>query len=122
MTLATLVAYLVLAAVIFSFDPTKAPFLVIFFFYASLFLSIVGTFSVLGFLLRHFLDDDVAIFRQVIISFRQALWLGIVALTSFILQRYGLFNLLSLFALCLALATLEFFFMIRSVRQPLNKI
>lgn len=63
--------------VIYSFDPGLAAWWVFIFFYASLFLALVGTISVIGFLIKQRLikQDDV-VFRHVRRTFRQSLILA----------------------------------------------
>lgn len=57
--------------------PGDGGFLTLFFFYTSLFLAIVGTFSVIGFLVRRALiKNDEVVFRHVHRTFRQSVLLA----------------------------------------------
>ncbi len=117
MSLTTAVAYLIVLAIIFYFDPYAAGGLIIGFFYASLFLALIGTFSVMGFLLRHFFGDDGVIFRQVITAFRQSVWLSLLIVVSIFLKQRGQFSSVAVIALIAALAALELFFITRRSKK-----
>ncbi len=77
MSLGTALCWLAWFFVIYSFDPGLAAWWVFIFFYASLFLALVGTISVIGFLIKQRLikQDDV-VFRHVRRTFRQSLILA----------------------------------------------
>lgn len=109
----TLIAYLALASIVLYFDPFQSGLVVIIFFYVSIFLAALGTFSVLGFLLRHFWGDDGVIFRQVITSFRQAIWLSLIVVAAIYLKERQAFSGLAIALLIIALAVLELFFIIK---------
>ena len=62
-------------------------------FYFSLFLSVVGTFSVLGFLVRRaILKDDEAVFKHVRHTFRQSIFIAsVITIVLILLSKQMLF-------------------------------
>ena len=91
MSAGTLICWISWFFVIFKISPISGGFAAIFAFYLSLLLSIVGTFSVLGFLTRSWLyKNDEAVFRQVKNTFRQSIFIGITVISIFILASKSL--------------------------------
>lgn len=74
MLLGTLICWTAWALVLRSTDPTTAPWFIFFFFYASLFLALLGTGALLGFLWRIWHHrEDMVLLRHVRKTFRQAI-------------------------------------------------
>jgi hypothetical protein len=96
--------------VLFMIDPTTAGILGFVFFYLSLFLSLVGTMSVLGLLLRKKFGKEEAVFRTVTTSFRQATLLSLLLIGALFLKSKSLLAWWNIVLLVLALTVLEFFF------------
>jgi hypothetical protein len=72
MSIGALICWLAWFFVLGSIDPTQAGFFGFLFFYASLFLALTGTFSVIGFLIKKIvLKNDQVIFHHVRSTFRQ---------------------------------------------------
>lgn len=111
MGMASLVCWLAFLLVVFYMNPYSAGFVAVGFFYVSLFLSIVGSFAVLGFIVRRKFLQGELIFRQVAVTFRQAFWFGLFAVVSLWLQHAKLLTWYNLLLLILVLAVLEFFFL-----------
>ncbi len=107
-TLACLFAFL---AVIYFFDPFAGGFLALTLFYLSLFLTLIGVFSLVGLFLRMIFTRDTLVFKKVVISFRQGIWFALLINVSLYLLSIKLFSWLSLIFLILALVILEIFFM-----------
>ena len=81
MTFGTVICWASWGVTIWSIDPDHAGFLGFVFFYASLFLALLGTFSVLGFMIKKkTLGDDELIFRHVKRTFRQGAMLAFFCL------------------------------------------
>ena len=78
------------------------------FFYLALFLSLVGSLTLLGFTWRYFRRQDEVLFRQISVSFRQAVWLSVIVIISLFLQVNGLLTWWNLLLLILTLSLLEF--------------
>ncbi len=90
MSICTLICWGVWVLSLFVINPEKAGILGFILFYFSLFLAILGTMAIVGFLIRVRLGKT-PIFTQVAIAFRQGIWIaGIVV---FLLLLKGL-NLL----------------------------
>lgn len=90
MSVGTLFCWLAWIFVIFKISPIDSGIVGIFSFYLSLFLAIVGTFSVLGFLIRGFiLKNEDAVFRQVKNTFRQSIFVSTVVTLMLLMLSKG---------------------------------
>ncbi len=79
------------------------------FFYLSLFLSAVGTASLIGFIIRFVgLKHELA-FRSVRDAFRQSFLLAFLIIAILFLLSKNLFSWLNVFFLVIGLSILEFF-------------
>jgi len=77
--------------VLFNFAPEQAGLFGFLFFYVSLFLGIVGVFSVVGFMLKkRKIQQEEIIFRQVKKTFKQGILFGIFVITSLVLLQFNL--------------------------------
>jgi len=74
---------------VLSTDPNQSNMLIFIFFYFSLYFAILGTFSVIGFLIKmKIIKNDEIIFRHVKKTFRQSIILAtLIVLALFLLQR-----------------------------------
>jgi len=120
MVLATLACFLAFLAVLFFFDPTVGGPLALFLFYASLFLTLVGSFALVGLIARLALTRDNLVFKKVTISFRQGIWLSLLFCVSLYLNKINLLKWQYLLPLILALALLELFFISYKSRPSQN--
>ena len=111
MLLTTVACYLALFAVIYYFDPQNGGPIALTFFYASLFLSLLGTFSLIGLIVRIIFTSSQLVFKKVVVSFRQGIWFSLLVITSLFLQSVNLLGWKNIAFLILALAILELFFM-----------
>ena len=74
MSLGTLICWAAWVVIINTFAPNTAGILGLLFFYVSLFLALVGTFSVIVFLIRRvIIKNDEVIFRHVRRTLRQSI-------------------------------------------------
>lgn len=110
MTLTTVVCWAAWAMIINITNPAEAGFWGFFFFYASLFLALAGTLSVIGFFIRKLVLKEELAFRHVAVSFRQAVLFAILVVGSLILQSKGLLTWWNILLFILVLTILEFFF------------
>lgn len=107
MTLATSLCWLTWFFAVFNIDPDSAGFIGFAFFYLSLFLGIVGLFSVIGFIWKNKkTEHEDAVFRQVKKTFIQGILFGTFVNTLLILLQFNFLYwwnaaLLSLFYLLL---------------------
>ena len=91
MAFSTLICWVAFVFVLFNIDPAQAGVLGFGFFYISLFLGIVGLFSIFGFLIkRRRVQQDDAVFRQVKKTFNQGILFGIFTVLALMLRQFGL--------------------------------
>ena len=86
----TLLCLFSLGSIIAFTDPYNAGLLTHIFFYLSLFLAVLGLFTVLGLGIRQRFVSGGIYLINLSVSFRQALLLGILVISSLILQSKGL--------------------------------
>jgi len=110
MIILTLISWLIWVGVILFINPEYNGILGIILFHFSLFLSILGTLSLLGFLVRSQLGKK-PIFKQVGIAFRQALLFSIFVIAVLILKSIGLLYWWNTLFLAIFLIFVEYFFL-----------
>ncbi len=115
MTISTIICWVVWVLVLVLINPQQSDLIGFVLFYFSLFLAILGTASILGFLIRVWLKKK-PIFKQVEIAFRQALWLAIFVSVFFILKGLNLLRWWNALFLVLFLIFLELFFLLSNRR------
>ena len=90
MAFSTLICWVAFVFVLFNIDPAQAGVLGFGFFYVSLFLGIVGLFSIFGFLIKsRKVSHDDAVFRQVKKTFIQGILFGSFTVLALILRQFG---------------------------------
>lgn len=109
MLVATLICWGVFVFVLKNINPNITNWLGFGMFYASLFLAVSGTASILGFLVRFWLLRQKLAFYTVKVAFRQAFLFGLLIVTTLILLSKDLFTWFNLILLILILSVLEFF-------------
>lgn len=88
MTAATIICWLVWGAVIFFYDPGVAGAAGFILFYASLFLAMLGTFSVIVFFVRSkIIKNDEIVFRHIKRTFRQGIFFAAFVTVSLLLAQ-----------------------------------
>jgi len=93
MSLATLICWLVWVMIIFAYDPNTAGVVGFIFFYVSLYLSILGTFSIIVFLIRSkIIKNDEIIFRHIKRTFRQGIFFACLVIAILLLAQFKLLN------------------------------
>ncbi|MFA5127587.1 MAG: hypothetical protein WC457_01110 [Patescibacteria group bacterium] len=91
MTGATIISWLIWLTVILFFDPNAAGFLGFAFFYVSLFLSLLGTFTLVGFIIRaKIIKNEDAVFRHMKKNFRQGFIFSVFCIIVLILAQIKL--------------------------------
>lgn len=100
-------------------DPLQAPWFIFFFFYTSLFLALLGTFSLLGFLWRISKQKhEEVLFRHVRKTFRQGIFFAALVTAALYLRAHELFNWWSTLLLIFFLVAIESIFLTHTrVRQ-----
>jgi hypothetical protein len=86
----------------------------LFLFYASLFLALAGTFSIIGFFIRYWFTSEEKLFKHIGIAFRQAILFSVLLTGCLILQSAHLLTWWNALLFILFLSILETFFLIRS--------
>jgi len=109
MIITTIVSWSAWGVVIFSINPYEADFLGIIFFYISLFFSLLGTFSIIGSIVRKKLVKKDILFRQVVISFRQAILFSLLIATALFLQSGRILTWWNILILVATLSVIELF-------------
>lgn len=90
MALATALCWTAWILVLFRVDPFEVNILGFAFFYTSLFLALLGTSSLIAFMLYHFFSrHDMPMFRVVEKSFRDGLSLSVIGVAILVLQSQG---------------------------------
>jgi hypothetical protein len=107
--LSTALCLLGFAAVVLTVDPAGVGAFGYVLFYATLGLSLVGLFSVIGLVGRALMRRDTPAARHVSTSFRQALLLCLLTLGSLLLQSRSLLTWWNLLLFLATLVILEFF-------------
>jgi hypothetical protein len=108
MTIGTFLCAFSWVFVLISFDPTKSGLVGLAFFYVSLFFTLVGAFSVLGFLVRRIvIRDDEIVFRHVRRTFRQAIFISFFAIAALLFLQFRLLSWWVAFILGFMYAILE---------------
>ncbi|NCO23255.1 hypothetical protein COW09_02340 [bacterium (Candidatus Moisslbacteria) CG12_big_fil_rev_8_21_14_0_65_36_11] len=109
MTICTSLNWLIWLLVIFFVNPEKTGLLGLILFYVSLFLAILGTGSILGFIIGARLKKR-PVFVEADISFRRAFLIAIFVISVLFLKGIDLFYWWNTLLLGLFLIILEFFF------------
>ncbi|MBU4369829.1 hypothetical protein KKG58_03665 [Patescibacteria group bacterium] len=110
MSVLSIFCWLFWVFVIFFINPEETGLIGFVLFYFSLFLAILGTIAIIGFLIRaRFIKGPV--FKHVEASFRQGIWLSLLIVGLFLLQGLGILRWWNALFLLLFLMFLEFFFL-----------
>lgn len=109
MVISTLAAWVSCAMVIFKVDPFSAGLSGFILFYASLWLALTGTISLVGLGARSLFRKEELIFRHVSNSFRQATFLALLVVGLMFFQGHRLLTWWNVTALIAAFSLIEFF-------------
>ena len=91
-------------------DPTATNWLGFLLFYLSLFISLIGTAALVGFIIRFIALRKELAFNSVKVAFRQSFLFSLFIVIALILRAQQLFNWLNLSLLVVIFAILELFF------------
>lgn len=112
MLLGTIICWVAWALVAGSTDPTHSPWYIFFFFYASLFLALVGSFSVIGFTASHIKHKQPSVlFAHVKKSFRQGILLAMIVVASLYMKAADMLTWWSALLLIFSLLVFESVFL-----------
>lgn len=109
MIFTTLVCWGIFVGVVITIDPNTTNWPGFIMFYASLFLAILGTSTIFGFLFRFLLLKQQLAFRAVGEAFRQSFLFAILIIAALFLLSHHLFTWLNITFLIAGLALLELF-------------
>ncbi|KKU48415.1 hypothetical protein A3H10_03275 [Candidatus Uhrbacteria bacterium RIFCSPLOWO2_12_FULL_46_10] len=118
MLVGTVLCWASWALVLIYLDPVSSGWLGFGFFYSSLYLALVGSFSLIGMGLRLVFVKQGAVFRQVAIAFRQAFFFGFLVIAALFLQSKNIFTWWSMLFLVAALTLIEFAILVLRRREP----
>ncbi|MFA4818532.1 MAG: hypothetical protein WC621_01685 [Patescibacteria group bacterium] len=119
MVIGTLISGVALILVLNYINPEGAGQIGLGLFYISVFLSIGGTMTLLGFVWRWWRHREEVLFRQVAASFRQGILLAVVVAVTLLLQANRLLTWWNLLALVGGLSLLEYI-LLTVKRTPSN--
>lgn len=109
MSLATAICWAVFVLVVNMVDPFVTNWIGFALFYGSLFLSVMGTAAIIGFLIRFSFLKHELVFRSVRAAFRQSFLIGFLIVAVLILISQDLFTWVNLFLLIAGLTLIEYF-------------
>jgi hypothetical protein len=109
MTITTLLCWLAFVFILWTVNPEEASLMGFSLFYLSLFLSLVGTASITGFIIRFIALRRELVFNSVKEAFRQSFLFAIFIIAILLLLSHNLFSWLNLTLLVVGLSMLEFF-------------
>jgi len=115
MTILTVICWVAWVLTLILINPQQSDLIGFVLFYFSLFLALLGTVSILGFLIRVWLKKK-PIFKQVEVAFRQGIWLGLLVSVIFMLKGLDLLRWWNALFLILFLIFLELFFLLSNRR------
>lgn len=119
MLAATAAVWLFWIFILFNIDPTATGWLGFLFFYFTLGVALTGTMTVAGAAGRRRLRPTDLVSRQVLTSFRQAVWLSFILIVALVLLSRGVFHLWIITLVIFVFTFLELAFL--SARQrPTN--
>ena len=108
MSIGTLICWLIWIIVLGNVDPKESGIIGLLFFYLSLFLSLTGTFSVIGFFLRKkFVKNEIVVFKHVRHTFRQGILISLILIVSLLMLQFHWLNWLTGVLLVLLFLILE---------------
>ncbi|MFH1412614.1 MAG: hypothetical protein ABIG10_01120 [bacterium] len=108
MILATVICIIGLGIVLATIDPFSTNWPGFILFYSSLFLTIIGIFSILGFTVRFVALRRQLVVHSVVISFRQAFLAAFVIASTLFLLSKDLFSWMNVLLLIIGFSALEF--------------
>jgi len=92
MTTATSFAFMGWILVIMYIDPINSGFMGLGLFYTTLFLGLLGFFTLISFSLKRWIANNEIIFSYITSSFRQGFWLSIIIIGILVMQGARILN------------------------------
>lgn len=110
---ATLVCWASFAMILFYLSPLDSSWIGPTFFFVTLFFSLIGTITLLGFSFRIFFARNEMVFSALNTSFRQGMLIALAIVGSLVLQAFRMLTWWDAALFIIALALLELFFITR---------
>ncbi|MBI4598756.1 hypothetical protein HY734_00995 [Candidatus Uhrbacteria bacterium] len=108
---ATLAMWFAWGYVLFGIDPTTAGFTAFVFFYLTLFVALLGTFTLATTTVRRHMRKDELVSRHVLVSFRQGVLFSLLLIASLALLARGLLTWWNILLLVAIVSALELAFL-----------
>lgn len=109
MAITTLICWITFGIVVWMINPESTNWIGFLLFYLSLFLSLVGTTAIAGFITRFIALKRELVFNSVKEAFRQSFLFSFLIISSLLLLSQNLFTWTNLILLVGGLSVLEFF-------------
>ncbi|MBM3256180.1 MAG: hypothetical protein FJZ04_01780 [Candidatus Moranbacteria bacterium] len=110
MATATMVAFMGWVLVLLYIDPTNSGYMGLILFYTTLFLGLVGLFTLFSFSLKRWIGNNEIIFAYVASSFRQGFFLAVIVVGLLVMQGARILNWWDALLFVGAVALLELYF------------
>lgn len=117
MVFATILCWTAWSFVLFFINPRESGSVGFLFFYLSLFLGLLGIFSIVGFLLRYLFKKRDFNYDKVKVSFRQGAMFAILLTGSLFLQSQRLLVWWNILLFVFLLAIVEYYFLAKEERR-----
>ncbi|MBL7021857.1 hypothetical protein ISR92_00815 [Patescibacteria group bacterium] len=111
LSLITVIAWILWVMVVRFIDPTTGASLALLLFYLALFISLAGTFTLIGYFLRMLTAGNEITGIRLSISGRQGILFSILVIISLMLKGNGQLNWLTVVITILILSLIEFLFL-----------
>lgn len=108
---ASLVSWLAWLLVILKLDPFASPGLAMGFFFISFLVALSGTFTVIGFYFRVWLNKNEVFYNHINIAFRQGILLSLMTLGCLGFQLLGVLTWWTGLIFIAAITSIEFYLM-----------
>ena len=116
--LATATCIVAFILTIIFINPQSGKALGLILFYLSLFLSLLGVFSLLGLMIRLYIFKHELPLQKVKTALRQSFWISSISVISLILQSFRILAWWNIFLLLIAFMIFEALFILEEAKKP----
>jgi hypothetical protein len=110
MAVATSVAFMGWGLVLLYIDPSSSGYMGITLFYLTLFLGLMGFFTLISFSLKRWISNNEVIFSYIASSFRQGFWLAVIIVGLLLMQGARILNWWDALLFIASISLLELYF------------
>lgn len=110
MAVATSIAFMGWTLVLMYIDPKSSGYMGLVLFYTTLFLGLMGFFTLISFSLKRWISNNEVIFAYIASSFRQGFWLAIIIIGLLVMQGGRILNWWDALLFVGAISLLELYF------------